>query len=75
MPTDELYQVLLVYILEVSTYPVDMFSTVKLTNKKKHIKKMKKIFYILVKNIINIYENNLKQTVEKIENEDSQAKA
>jgi hypothetical protein len=65
---DELHQIIFIYILEVSTYITDIFTTKELENKKKHIKKIKKIFYTIVYNIINVYEKNLDVLIEKIEN-------
>jgi len=67
MQADELHQIFVIYILELFTYPVDMLSTKELTNKKKHTKKLKKMLFILIENIIRTYENDLKNLLKKIE--------
>ena len=67
MDHDELHQIIFIYILEVGTYPIDMISTIELKNKKKHIKKIKKMLYTLIKNIIDIYDKNLEELIKQIE--------
>jgi len=67
MPHDELQQIIFGYIFETSTYIADFFSTEELKNEKKHIKKMKKIFYTLVLNILQRYERDLNALLKEIE--------
>ena len=55
----ELKEILMIYILNTSSYIIDLFATKELTNHKKHIKKMKKIIYNELKNIIKLYEEAL----------------
>ncbi|UCN00474.1 DUF115 domain-containing protein [Sulfurimonas sp. SWIR-19] len=66
-PNDELYQITFGYILETTTYIADFFSTKELKNEKKHVKKLKKMFYILVLNILKRYERDLSSVLEEIE--------
>ena len=67
MKADELNQIFVIYILELFTYPVDMLSTKEVTNKKKHSKKLKKMLFILIKNIIKTYEKDLENLLKNIE--------
>jgi len=66
MQEDELHQIFLIYILEVFTYPVDILSTKELTNKKRHIKKIKKMIIILLENILDIYTKYLEKLLQEI---------
>jgi hypothetical protein len=66
MKQDEIHQVLFVYFLETATYITDIFTTKELDNRKKHIKKIKKMFYTLVYNLIQTYDKDLQALIEKI---------
>ncbi len=65
---DELHQIALIYIQLIASYITDFFNTQNLKNKKKHIKKMKKLFIDSTQNIINTYEAELLKTLKTIEN-------
>lgn len=65
---DELHQITLIYIQLIASYITDFFNTQNLKNKKKHIKKMKKLFIDSTHNIIKTYEAELLKTLKTIEN-------
>lgn len=56
----ELREILVVYILNTSTFIVDFFNTKELENQKKHIKKMKKMVHKNIKEILDMYESMVK---------------
>lgn len=64
---DELHQILLIYLLLIASYVTDFFNTQELKDKKKHIKNMKKLFIEATQNILKTYENQISQTIKKIE--------
>ncbi len=64
---DELHQILLVYLLLIASYITDFFNTDGLKDKKKHIKKLKKLFYDSTLNIITTYESELLKTIKKVQ--------
>lgn len=67
---DELHQILMIYILLTASYITDFFNTQGLENKKRHIKKMKKIFIDSTRNVIHTYEVQLIKTIEEIKEEE-----
>lgn len=62
---DELHQIMMNYLLITSTYIADFFNTKELDNKKKHIKKLKKITIALIEKIIKAYEGVILRVVEE----------
>ena len=71
MKEDELHQIMLIYFLLIASYITDFFNTQNLSEKKKHIKKMKKLFLDATLNIITTYELELLKTIENISLRDS----
>ena len=55
----ELWEILIIYLLRVSSYIDDFFNTVEVKNKKKHIKKLKQFLIIQLGKIISTYEDDL----------------
>ena len=64
---DELQQILITYILTISSYIIDFFNTQGLEDKKRHIKKIKKIFLESTQKIIDTYSLELSKTIERIQ--------
>ncbi len=65
---DELHQIILIYLQLIASYITDFFNTQGLKEKKKHIKKMKKLFIDSAENIITTYEYHLLKTILTIRN-------
>lgn len=66
MEKDELNQILRIYFLFISSYIPDFFNTQKLSDKKRHIKKIKKIFIEAIEKIIYSYDEKLTNTLKNI---------
>ena len=63
---DEFHQIMLIYFLLISSYITDFFNTDGLKEKKKHIKKIKKLFYDATENVVKTYEFALLETINRI---------
>ncbi len=61
----ELKEILTVYFLAIASYVADLFNTKELNNPKKHTKKMKSIIVIQLKRLMELYEKELQNIVEK----------
>lgn len=64
---DELSELLVIYFLKTVPTITDFFNTQELENRKKHTKKIKKIFVNNIEKIIFAYEESLKCTIEKLD--------
>ncbi|MCK9492373.1 MAG: DUF115 domain-containing protein [Sulfurimonas sp.] len=56
----ELWEILTIYFLRISSFVDDLVCTVELKNKKKHVKKLKQFLVTQIEKIILTYEENLK---------------
>ena len=63
---DELQQILITYLLTISSYITDFFNTKNLKDKKRHIKKIKKIFIESTQKIIDTYSLELLKAIDKV---------
>lgn len=62
----ELREILTIYFLGIASTVIDMFNTKELNNHKKHTKKMKKIISTQLYRLIELYEEELEKTIQKI---------
>lgn len=61
----ELKEILTIYFLAIAPYVIDLFNTKELSSPKKHTKKMKSIIVTQLKRLMELYEKELQNIIEK----------